>query len=763
MLATEEVAYDLHSLGWHSFQQLCLTLTREILGQTVESFLDSNDGGRDGAFSGAWLPRGTETLNGRFVIQCKFTSKRDVNLRVEDLREDVKKVRRLVERDLCDIYVLLTNAGLSGRGTEKVKAACKAVGVKEVLTFGSTWICQQIQDNKRLRMLVPRVYGLGDLSQILDERAYAQARTLLASMRDDLSKIVVTGAYKQAAAALDQHGFVLLIGGPAAGKTTIASLLAMASLDQWNASTLKLDRPEEVKEHWNPDEPSQFFWIDDAFGVSQYESDLVHGWNHRLANIRAMLRQGAKIVMTSRDYIYNRARKDLKEGAFPLLRESQVVIDVRDLTLEEKRQILYNHLKLGKQPQEFRTQIKPLLESVAAHPRFIPETARRLGDPVFTKGLYLREFWIDRFVARQEQLLEEVLQGLDGDSRAALGLIYMRSGALESPIRLEESEARALERLGSSLGGCTTALEALRGSLVQLAHIDGAAIWRFKHPTIGDAFAAQLVRNPELLEIYIQGSPTNDLMEHVTCGDVGLENAVIIPKSLFALMLRRLDEYSLSPKYKTRLYANWDAKSRVMHFLAQRCAREFLSFYIERHPDIPARVAAPGLMLSAVSEVDLAARLHETGLLPEPQRLRFLETVTGYALRGEDLYALSDYNIKSIFTEEEFAGFRQQVRDELVPRIAEVRREWESNFSSAEDSADSFMEPLRDSLKALKDEFVGDEDVEVIVDEQTNRLNEWVADHSEDDSDEKPRNTLGDVDQSDRIDVMRSIFDDVDV
>ena len=117
----------------------------------------------------------------------------------------------------------------------------------------------------------------------------------------------------------------------------------------------------------------------------------------------------------------------------------------------------------------------------------------------------------------------------------------MRSGALESPIRLEEFESCALERLGSSLGGCTTALDALNGSLVQLAYIEGAAIWRFKHPTIGDTFAAQLVRNPELLEIYLQGSSTDDLMEQVTCGDVGLEKAVIIPKGLFPFMLRHLD------------------------------------------------------------------------------------------------------------------------------------------------------------------------------------------------------------------------------
>lgn len=756
-----EAAYNLHSLGWHSFQQLCLTVTREILGQTVESFLDSNDGGRDGAFTGTWTPRGGETLSGRFVIQCKFTSKEGNNLRASDLSDEVEKARRLVEKGLCDAYVLLTNAGISGAEAEKIEAAYKAVGVKSVLPYGSTWICQQLQESKRLRMLVPRVYGLGDLSQILDDRAYGQARALLASLRDDLSKIVVTSAYKRAAAALDQHGFVLLIGEPAAGKTTIASLLAMAALDQWNAFTLKLDEPGKVVDHWNPDEPAQFFWVDDAFGVSQYESLLVHGWNHRFAQIKAMLKKGAKVVMTSRDYIYNRARKDLKESAFPLLRESQVVIDVRDLMPDEKRQILYNHLKLGRQPKEFRAEIKPLLEGVAAHPRFVPETARRLGDPVFTQELFIRKFSIDRFVERQEQLLREVLQGLDSDSKAALGLIYMRNGALESPIQLEKSEGQALERLGSSLGGCTGALESLNGSLVLHAHVEGASIWRFKHPTIGDAYGTLLVHNPELLEIYIQGSPADDLMEQVTCGDVGLEKAVIIPKSLFPLTLRRLDEYSSSPKYKSRVYATWSAKNRIMHFLARRCSKGFLSYYVGRHPELLNRVAEPGLMLSAVAEVDLATSLHKHGLLPEPQRQKFLETVIGYALRGEDLYALSDDDIKSVFTDEEFEDFRQRVRTELVPRLGEVRREWEGNHSSDE-SAEDFMGPLRDCFEALTSEFIDDDEVQTIVKRETSRLDEWIVDNTEEEPDDQPSRTLGDVEMPDQYDDTRSIFDDVD-
>jgi hypothetical protein len=88
----------------------------------------------------------------------------------------------------------MTNADLAGPRSAQIKALFKAVGVKHVVTFGSTWISQQIRESKRLRMLVPRVYGLGDLSQILDERAYDQAKAILESMREDLAKVVVTDA-----------------------------------------------------------------------------------------------------------------------------------------------------------------------------------------------------------------------------------------------------------------------------------------------------------------------------------------------------------------------------------------------------------------------------------------------------------------------------------------------------------------------------------------------------------------------------------------
>jgi hypothetical protein len=750
--------YELHRLGWNSFQQLCLTIVREILGQTVQSFLDSNDGGRDGAFTGTWTPALGQALKGAFVIQCKFTSKPNALLSKEDIADELPKVRKLAEKGLCDVYVLMTNAGVSGVQETKIADELKSAGAKTVLVLGGTWITDQIRDNIRLRMLVPRVYGLGDLGQILDERAYAQARAVLDSLREDLAKVVMTSAYRKAVDALDEHGFVLLIGEPAAGKTTIASMLAMASADKWRSSVLKLSDPADVVKHWNPNEPSQFFWIDDAFGVMQYESPLVHGWNHNVLHVKSMLRKDAKVVMTSRDYIYNRARQDLKESAFPLLSESRVVIDVHDLSVPERQQILYNHLKLGSQPNEFLAKIKPHLDQVAAHARFIPETARRLADPMFTQGLYPSEYFLKGFVEKREQLLLEVIQGLDEHSLAALGLIYMRKDHLESPFTLVGSEPQALERLGSTLGDCIRALNALNGSLVTRVHLNDQPVWRFKHPTVGDAFATTLAFSPELLEIFLTGSSVESLTSQITCGNLGIEKAVVVPRSHFPMIVARLLEYKTNENYK--IYSAWFAWRVLARFLATRCSKEFLVLYLDQEPTLLERVVDPGLRLYISPEVDLAARLHEYEVLPEAFRKRFVEKISAYAIDGEDLYALRDNKIRSMFSGDEFAILRQQVREQLLPRFAEVREEAQSSHDASE-SPEEHLDGILESLTTLEDQFGADDDAMKIISREKQAASQWIAATEPPKPRMSPR-TLGTVVGQEVKHGTRSIFDDVD-
>ncbi|KAL0630199.1 hypothetical protein Q9L58_010955, partial [Maublancomyces gigas] len=200
--------YPLHLLGWNAFQELAVSIAEVCLARPVQTFLPSNDAGRDGAFIGRW----DGASPGRSTVQCKFTSKHGLNLNLSLLAGELAKVSRLVSLGEADDYIIITNHPVSGESDLAIKAAFIAAGVKECRIFGADWINRQIRSSPQLRMLVPRLYGLGDLHDLLDGRAYLQAQMILSAMGDDLQRIVVTDAHRQSVKAISEHSLVLLLG-----------------------------------------------------------------------------------------------------------------------------------------------------------------------------------------------------------------------------------------------------------------------------------------------------------------------------------------------------------------------------------------------------------------------------------------------------------------------------------------------------------------------------------------------------------------------
>lgn len=107
--AGTSISYDLHSLGWKAFQDLCLTVLQEVLSQRVQRFFDSNDGGRNGAYHGNWKPISSFDLTGPFTLQYKFTCKKDKHIKLSDLTEELEKAKKLADKGLCDHYILLVS------------------------------------------------------------------------------------------------------------------------------------------------------------------------------------------------------------------------------------------------------------------------------------------------------------------------------------------------------------------------------------------------------------------------------------------------------------------------------------------------------------------------------------------------------------------------------------------------------------------------------------------------------------------------------
>ena len=748
------VRFELHKLGWYDFQSLCHTVCREILGQTTVGYLDHNDGGRDGAFTGMWEQRDGETFRGEFVIQMKHTTNPNTTLGLADLADELDKAERLAASGRCDVYLLMTNARMTARTEEELHAGLRDRGISQSRVLTSTWINATIRESPRLRMLVPRLYGLGDLTKILNERGYQQAEAVLDSMRTDLAKLVRTTTYDKAARALDKHGFVLLTGAPATGKTTIAGQLALAAADVFGTYVVMLDEAAQFAELWDPDE-KQLFWLDDAFGTTQFSLHLAHSWQRITPKVKSAIHGGSKFVLTSRSYVHSHALRHLKAGSFPALDLAEVVVDAADLTADERRQILYNHLKHGRQHKKFLRHLVPHLEAVADHRGFTPELARRLADPAFTKHLDPPTAKkVTDFFENPRQFLTDTFSSLDDDSLSALGLIFISRGWLPSPITLNPPHEELLARLGNTIGEVRRALTYLDGSLVANIIRDGQSGWVFAHPTMIDAYADQ-IRHPELLHLLIEGFDTHVLITRTTCGDTGFTNAIVLPEPVWSTVIDRIDETLKNSE------TSWKQRDRCLSYLAAHCVPAFQRLYVEHHPELLEQLAQPELRLEDELQNYLVTSLHHNGALPEQTRAAFARHLIDYCIKGIDGAVLWDSDFRGMLTSDEEHTLRTRLLAEVVPYPESIVDDFTSWFASDDDPA-QFTQPIEEFAGALVAEFEGDETVRAAAGALEEARWKWVGEQGwsdpwEDDERryEAPRSTRTPVHGH------RSVFDDL--
>lgn len=699
--------YPLHKLGWKAFQDICIAISEEILKRPVQSFLPTNDAGRDGAFIGKW--EGNDSSAGSSTIQCKFTAKYDLKLSLSHLADELEKAALLAKKGLAADYIIMTNHAVTGTSEQKIKEAFESVGVGNCRVFHRDWIIDRIRTSPRLRMLAPRLYGMGDLSDLLDARAYKQAQLILSEMGENLKKLVVTDAHRRSVRAIDEHRLVLLLGAPAAGKSTIGASLAVGAADTWQAYTIKATSPQQLHDRISPDEP-QFFWIDDAWGSTQYQREKTEAWNEVFPLMQAAMMRGTRFLITSRDYIWKRAKTELKLQSIPALQKSQVVINVHDFTIDEKARILYNHLKFGSQEKDFIEKVKAFLPELAELKEFLPESARRLGDAFFTNNLLVYKQQLVSFFEEPEEFLLETIEQLAADCRAAIALIFMNGGVVRSPVP-QELLIQAATAYGAEPAQVREQLNAMNGSLLLFANDEQGPYWTYKHPTIGDAFARYVSRDPEQVEIYLRGAKVESIAMEVVCSGATLAGApVIVPDSLHEILAKRLE-----------MLANYS----LVNFLSYRSNKKFNKLIMNLRPDILEGMSYFHRPVSEDSDAQLLAALYKQELLPEEIRKNFFEQVKKAAIEDFDASFL-DMNLRGVLTQEEIEDILKLMKSDMVEQlpsqIRKLKEEWHGEYTPSE-HFDVLRENIRKVATEIKldnlNKFLSEVEVEIqfVVDE----------------------------------------------
>ncbi|WP_184717355.1 hypothetical protein [Caulobacter sp.] len=709
----------LEELGWASFQDLAIAYAEDLFGAPVISYAKTWDGGVDGELASFTFQDAKSPW--QWAIQAKHTT-RQQSLTESSLAEDFTKLPALVAEGF-DAYLLVTNHGVSRVALKAVRERVLAAGFKSCHVHGREQLVRRIRRSANLRVLAPRVYGIGDLSLILDGRRAEQTQALLEASRADLDRFVATDPYRAAVRALTTDGVVVLLGEPAAGKSTIARALSVASVDAFKAEPYELSGLDQLDGHWLPREP-RLFWIDDVFGPSQADYFAADTFNRKLPALVAALAKGSRFVLTSRTYIWRAVQPRLKLSTAPSLSKGIVEVKVEDFSPRDRALILANHVRLGDHSRTWKSGFKPLAPAVSRHPRFNPEVARRLGLEAITGQLELTARALERYVDNPDEYLEEVIGGLAAAGQAALALLFMHGGELPVTLPRDEALAVVLDAFPVSAPQIGAELDAMEGAFCVRRVEDGEPVWRFRHPTIGEAFASFTTRSSVLLDVYLRGAPPERILEEVVCAGVEVKGAKIeVGVGHFDRLIARMKAHY------------WGRLTRLPRwFLIVKATPEFRRRYFTTPLAINHPVLDDGRLLDHQT-LALAAVLLPEGLVS----LEYLQHLRGRIAKG-----LGQWGLRSCLSTWAREVLGAERFDELLQDVlAELRESGSSYMAYYEPSrdfegspAEAFAELIAfvEELAGWVDEDEADEVLEIVKRRVADRVAELEAEAEQEDA-----------------------------
>lgn len=745
----------LHTIGWRAFQDLCSQVCEVVLARPVEIFREAQDGGQDAVFL---IPAGSDAPS-IGTIQCKHTSDATKALKFSDLNAEITHVEELVKAGQAGTYVFMTNMSVDAPVAAAMRARLRTLGVRKPHILGRQYIVRVVRSSARLRALVPQVYGLGDLTSIVDERLSEQSRALLDSWIPKLRTYVPTQAHRAAVNAIGDHGVVLLLGNPSSGKSAIGAIVSTIASENPDNTVLALTSPRDFEAGWNPNDPGRFFWIDDAFGSNVLRDDYVQDWASAFSKLRAAIKHGNRFLLTSRKHIYEAARRRLGQRNLTQFADGSAVVDVGELTSEEKAQILYNHVNFGEQSQSWKSSVKPHLASVAAVRDFLPGIAERLGDPNFTKGLAPRESSLVRFMEEPTDHLIDTVNALDDRLQAALILVYVHQAGFE-PNDHDASAAQAVAELtGYTLTKIQDCFAELKGSFLKLS----GSKWTFAHPTISDALTEILRQKPHMMAALIRGATIDTILSSFTCeGSPLIRDALVIPTTLDDALVARLG------RTPNELHRNW----MLFHFMSYRSSATVFTKAIEQFPNLLRRACWQSDLASNDPQIATYARAHHLSVLPEDLRSDVADKLESAVLNGLDASFFEEPQMLAVIPPLRLIGMGFALRTTVLPSLEE-RIDEIAVDADLDEEPDSHFKKLLGVLDRI--ETIGvDMDDSALIDDARDHvkrsieaLEERKREHDEGSEDEADWTHIVTQKKEDTpppapMLTKRSVFDDVD-
>lgn len=359
--------YDFRQLSPHDFELMCRDLLQAELGLRLESFKTGKDGGIDFRYA---------SQGKQIIVQCKRFVETGFAGLLRELRAEAHKVSSLKP----ERYVLMTAAPLSNANKTRIVEVVGAQFLDKADIFSQADLNNLLtrhgeieQSHYKLWLASTRV-----LERVLHNDIVTQSEFQVEKIHREIKRYVQGNAYPRAQAVLAQDHVVILSGLPGVGKTTLANMLLYEHLERGFEAVIVRDDFSEGKSMFRRGK-RQIFYFDDFMGTT-FLGD--RGSRDQQREYRAILEfmemvgssQDKRLILTTREQMLHQAWNRSEQIRNAGVMDRKVVIQMGDYSMQQRAEILYNHLFFSDLPPDYRDQ---LLEGdfylkIVKHDKFNP-------------------------------------------------------------------------------------------------------------------------------------------------------------------------------------------------------------------------------------------------------------------------------------------------------------------------------------------------------------------------------------------------------
>ncbi len=489
--------YDFHSLNDKEFESLSQDILQLHLGITLEGFKVGKDKGIDFRYI-------NESNKEKLIVQVKHWRKSGIKKLIDYLKNsELPKVEILKPTR----YILTTSIELNQNDKKEIKKVLSPYIISEADIFGKEDLNNLLGKFKEVEEKHYKLWlsSTNTLRKILNNGIHGRSEFVAENITRNIKLYVSNDSHKKALEVLNNERFLVVIGEPGIGKTTLARMLIYELLST-DYELVVIDDIKDAESLWKP-ESKQIFYFDDFLGSNYLE--LMSGKNDdsNLINFikRAKEDPTKRLILTSRTTILNQAENKLSKLKNAVIDLSKYEVKVEDYSKFDKALILYNHLYFNEISDDFYEKITEDKNyfKIINHKNFNPRIIEFITDPNRLKTIdtenYL-EFILKNLDCPSLIWENPYEQQIDDYSRFLLTTLFsldrpkevILQKAFDSRLEYEIKNGN-FQRINNAF---TTKVKDLLGGFIIASRDDSATEYNFFNPSIIDFMVDYLKKNP---------------------------------------------------------------------------------------------------------------------------------------------------------------------------------------------------------------------------------------------------------------------------